>query len=402
MSYIRNKGIGISDFELSKEEGDLIYKNRDQIFCITLFSRNIKDYDLILNLKSKEFFEIQKLKLNGGENQNEIKAYINLFFEIDENQDLLFQINEKIKFFEEKAKNIKPKNYIGLYTLIQESKNCLKNLILSIKKIDLEIQIAIDHEGGIVNRFPWSRFDYKPASYFGNLYLASPYKAKAQMRTQAFIIANELKENNIDLDFTPVLDLRKNEFLKKRSFSDQGEIIFELSFIFIDELLGKNIKVCLKHLIGHGKSGDTHVEICHIKENRENLIAEDIFPFQKISTEFGREIKEGKILGMISHVIYDDIDPDYIASSSKKIVQFIKENISKDLILISDAIEMDGCIKFHHEFFTDNLPKTKMQVVNLKEVFFGYIKDNVLSSGINIVLLCSQDVISSKGFFEKK
>ena len=83
----------------------------------------------------------------------------------------------------------------------------LKALVQSIRAVRNDILIAVDYEGGRVQRFR-DGFTVLPAMReIGSLYDANPAQGLQLSRDCGWLIGVELREFDIDLSFAPVLDL---------------------------------------------------------------------------------------------------------------------------------------------------------------------------------------------------
>ena len=115
-----------------------------------------------------------------------------------------------------------------LFTRNFENKNQLHNLCKSIKAIkNEELIIFVDYEGGRIQRFRDGFTKLPSMSLLGKRYDSSPEEAKIFSKMVGIIIAYELGTLNIDLSFTPVLDLDygKSKVISDRSFHHSHEVV---------------------------------------------------------------------------------------------------------------------------------------------------------------------------------
>ncbi len=122
-----------------------------------------------------------------------------------------------------------------------------------------------------------------------------------------------------------------------RSFGNDTEIVSEVAEIFVDTAKEFDINCVAKHALGHGRvDGDTHVGKQHSKASIDEIL-HDIEPYIYLKNKIN--------LIMPSHIVYDSIDNKNTAINSKKVLDFIREKVKKDLLFITDDISMNGAEK---------------------------------------------------------
>src|SRR5579885_2331962 len=86
--------------------------------------------------------------------------------------------------------------------------------------------LAVDHEGGRVQRFRVGFTRIPAMGTLGKLHDESPVKAADETRAHGLTIGRELAAYGIDLCFAPVLDrdVGISQIIGDRSFSDNSEI----------------------------------------------------------------------------------------------------------------------------------------------------------------------------------
>ena len=119
-----------------------------------------------------------------------------------------------------------------------------------------------------------------------------------------------------------------------RSFGHDPKIIAEVASIFMDVANEYDIKYVVKHALGHGRAiGDTHQGQQIVNASKEELLDHDMMPYRLLANKI-------KFV-MPSHIVYSVID-DKPATVSKTVLDFFKENVSKDVVFISDDMSMAG------------------------------------------------------------
>lgn len=219
-----------------------------------------------------------------------------------------------------------------------ESKNQLKNLINQIKETMNrdDILFSVDQEGGRVRRLVEPEFrPYLAQSFLGNLYQSNQELAKRLAKTQSYLISQDFLELGMNLNLTPVLDVKMpktSPALSSRCFSDDKKIVTTLGQICIDEYNHNQIYSCMKHIPGHGKAYvDPHLHLPIISQNIKELES-DFYPFKHI---------KNCSMAMTAHILITDVDDKLPVTQSKKAIdRIIRGEIGFDGLLFSDAIDM--------------------------------------------------------------
>ena len=216
-----------------------------------------------------------------------------------------------------------------------ENKLQLKNLIKVIKEVigRNNVLIAIDQEGGRVRRLREPEFrSYAAATDIASLPLN---KAKNAINLHSTLIASDLTELGINVNYAPVLDIAYNntsDALKSRCMGSDTNKISKLGKIAVDTYLKYGILPCIKHMPGHGRASvDPHLNLPILHETLEEL-EQDFYPFKQLNY---------CPLGMTAHIVISAIDNKLpVTQSPNAINSIIRNIIGFNGLLISDAIDM--------------------------------------------------------------
>ena len=236
---------------------------------------------------------------------------------------------------------------IILFSHNYTSKAQLKSLILDIKSIKDNLLISIDHEGGRIQRL---LDGFTHLSSFESISNLSNIDAKISAAYKAGMLgANELSDINIDINYSPVVDMshhKTNNLLIDRTFGNDPDEIILLADSYIKGCLDGGILPVLKHFPGHGRvNTDSHLEDCISKINLDTLLETDILPFQELHTRF----IEYNLPIMTNHVAYSEVDK-FITTYSQEWLKNISSTIfDKMPIFISDDLEMYSAIKVNNK-----------------------------------------------------
>lgn len=221
-----------------------------------------------------------------------------------------------------------------------ENVSQLKALVQEIKAVRTpELIIAVDHEGGRVQRFI-DGFTRLPAmSVLGEIWDNEGEEAAcAQAEQVGWVLATELSTCGIDLSFTPVLDLDWGQcaVIGNRSFHRDANIVTQLALALQKGLNKGGMKSCGKHFPGHGfVKGDSHHVLPCDERSREELEAADLIPFRALS-------QAGMAAVMPAHVVYPQTDNQPAGFSEKWLKQILRQEIGFNGVIFSDDLTMEG------------------------------------------------------------
>ncbi|MDO5640247.1 MAG: beta-N-acetylhexosaminidase [Neisseria sp.] len=216
----------------------------------------------------------------------------------------------------------------------------LKKLVAEIKAVRTpELIIAVDHEGGRVQRFI-DGFTRLPAmNVLGEIWdEQGADAAKAEAEQVGRVLATELSACGIDLSFTPVLDLNWGQcaVIGNRSFHQSAEIVAELALALQKGLNRGGMKSCGKHFPGHGfVEGDSHHVLPQDTRSLDELEAADMLPFRRLAAA-------GMAAVMPAHVVYPQVDAQPAGFSAKWLKAILRDGIGFDGVIFSDDLTMEG------------------------------------------------------------
>jgi len=194
--------------------------------------------------------------------------------------------------------------------------------------------ILIDQEGGRVQRMgpPHWRYYLPPLTQMARA--RDPDRA---MWLRYRLIAAELAGVGIDVNCAPVGDLntpQTHEFLRNRTYGDVPETVISAARACANALLEGGVLPVLKHLPGHGRASvDSHKSLPVVRADPEELADTDFAVFEALND---------LPMAMTAHVIYSQIDPDFPATTSARMIRLIREQIGFDGLLLSDDIGMEA------------------------------------------------------------
>lgn len=198
-----------------------------------------------------------------------------------------------------------------------------------------EAVIAVDQEGGRVQRFRAGHTELPPLAAIGRLYETQPAAARRAARLHAEIIAVEVLADGLDLSFAPVADLgRGNLAIGDRAFHADPRVCAELTTIYADTLQRCGMAATLKHFPGHGSvRADTHTDRAVDDRPLVQILDEDLLPF-------ATAIEAGARAVMMAHVEYPQADAHAAGYSRYWIREVLRAGLGFKGVVISDDIGM--------------------------------------------------------------
>lgn len=220
--------------------------------------------------------------------------------------------------------------YKNNYENLEELKGLIKKLKEANKNNELPLTIAIDQEGGRVNRLP-NEF-IKPVSLF-----RMAKNKNEDIKTYANITSSLLNTLGINMNFAPVLDLKKhhdNHAIGNRAISNDVNRVTEVANIICEEYKNNNVIPVIKHFPGQGSvTMDSHVFLPTIL-NYKKILKEDSVPFKKM-------IDNGIDAIMVGHILilgHTNLNP---ASISKKFIRNeLRDRYKYKNIIMTDELGM--------------------------------------------------------------
>lgn len=198
--------------------------------------------------------------------------------------------------------------------------------------------IAVDHEGGRVQRFRAEFTEVPAAAHLGRQFKVNPKLAQHLATEIGWLLAAELRASGIDFSFAPVLDLdqRISSVIGDRALHQEAEAVSQLALAFMNGMKAAGMMAVGKHFPGHGSvAADSH-ETLPIDERRlVDLEFADLIPFTRL-------IQAGLPAIMPAHVLYQHIAPEPPGFSHYWLHTILREKLRFQGVIFSDDLSMAG------------------------------------------------------------
>jgi beta-N-acetylhexosaminidase len=144
--------------------------------------------------------------------------------------------------------------------------------------------VAVDHEGGRVQRFgaPFTRLP--AARTLGHLYDEDRERALTTASAFGWLMAAELRAVDVDLSFAPVVDrdLGLAEVIGDRALHSDADVVGELALKFTAGVHAAGMAATAKHFPTHsGARNDSHVSVASDSRAFEDL-DDDLAPYRRL------------------------------------------------------------------------------------------------------------------------
>ena len=217
-----------------------------------------------------------------------------------------------------------------------ESPAQVRALTDHMRQIRPDILIAVDQEGGRVQRLKQG-FTLLPAmGRFGELYQTQPEQALQLAEQCGWLMATEVLAVGIDFSFAPVLDLNAiSDVIGDRAFAKTIQAIIPLAGAFLSGMRRAGMASTGKHFPGHGSvKADSHIAAAIDSRSYEEIYQQDMQSFIQLMPQLDAL--------MPAHVIYDQVDPNPAGFSPYWIQQILRQQLKFDGVLFSDDLSMQA------------------------------------------------------------
>lgn len=244
-----------------------------------------------------------------------------------------------------------------------ESKAQFLNLVAEVRKLRPDLLLAVDQEGGRVQRLREGYTRIPPMQSLGALVATEPERGESLCREIGWLMAVELIASGLDFSFAPVLDLDKNscEVIANRSFHVDPEIAVKAARPFIAGMNEAGMAATGKHFPGHGGvREDSHLETPRDERSLEALMACDLIPFAELSGELAAV--------MPAHIVYPAVDANPAGFSRFWLEEILRARLGFQGLIFSDDLSMKGA-----------------------DIQGGYVEKShaALAAGCDMILVCN-------------
>lgn len=225
-----------------------------------------------------------------------------------------------------------------LFTRNYENPEQLAALVDEIRALRAPpLLVAVDHEGGRVQRFRSGFSVLPPARRVGLEFDLNQQQGLAMARSIAWLMAAELRALHIDFSFAPCVDLDYgvSEIIGDRAYHSNPETVARLAVAAVHGMRQAGMAATAKHFPGHGAVvADSHLALPVDRRDLADL-APDLVPYRRL-------ISNDLAAVMMGHVLFPAVD-DVPASFSRRWVgEVLRGDLDFRGVVFADDLTMEG------------------------------------------------------------
>lgn len=198
--------------------------------------------------------------------------------------------------------------------------------------------VAVDHEGGRVQRFREGFTRLPAVRRLGAIYDQDRMRAKQLARVTGWLMAAELRAVGVDFSFAPVLDLDHgvSGIIGDRAFHHDPEAVADLAHAYMSGMQKAGMEAVGKHFPGHGGiAADSHLELPVDPRSLADLETADLLAFERM-------IHYGLAALMPAHVLYPQVDDQPAGFSARWLKDILRRQLEFQGVIFSDDLDMAG------------------------------------------------------------
>ena len=198
--------------------------------------------------------------------------------------------------------------------------------------------IAVDHEGGRVQRFRTGFTELPAMARLGERYDTAPQAGLALATELGWLMAAELRALGVDFSFAPVLDLYTphSRVIRERAFHAEPEVVGRIAQAFVRGMHAAGMAAVGKHFPGHGTvSADSHHELPIDRRPLSRLRHRDLVPFRLLCAAGIEAI-------MPAHILFPAVDSVPVGYSARWLSQVLRGELGFQGAIFSDDLSMSG------------------------------------------------------------
>ncbi len=203
-----------------------------------------------------------------------------------------------------------------------------------------KLLVAVDHEGGRVQRFRNGFTELPAAALIGNIYDDDPTAGLVFAEQCGWLMAAELRSVGVDFSFAPVLDLGSaaSPIIDDRAFHKDPHCVARIARAYVKGMHSAGMAAVGKHFPGHGTVlADSHVELPVDDRSYYDISNSDLTTFRLLAP-----IVEGM---MPAHIVYPAVDNEPAGYSSVWMKSILREELDFKGVIFSDDLNMVGASK---------------------------------------------------------
>ena len=197
--------------------------------------------------------------------------------------------------------------------------------------------VAVDHEGGRVQRFRSGFSVLPPARRIGHEFDLDARAGLELARRMGWLMASELRACGVDLSFAPCVDLDYgvSEVIGDRAFHSKPGPVSQLATAYMHGMRDAGMAATAKHFPGHGAVvADSHTAA---PVDRRALVdlEDDLMPYRRL-------IANGLPAVLAAHVLFPEVDAAVASASPRWIREVLRGELGFKGAVFTDDMSMAG------------------------------------------------------------
>jgi beta-N-acetylhexosaminidase len=201
--------------------------------------------------------------------------------------------------------------------------------------------IAVDHEGGRVQRFRDRFTRLPPVRLLGRRFDADRREGLRAAQAAGWLMAAELRAVGVDFSFAPCVDLDygMSEIIGDRAFHRDPDAVGALAAAYLAGMREAGMAAVAKHFPGHGAvTADSHVAL-PVDRRQFADMEPDLRPY--------RLLIDNQLAGvMVAHVEYPAVDARPASLSKRWISEILRGAMGFHGCVFADDLSMGGAAVF--------------------------------------------------------
>ncbi len=227
---------------------------------------------------------------------------------------------------------------VVLFAYNCEEASQVKQLVHEIHQLRTpKLVVAIDQEGGRVQRLQAGVTKLPPQQQYGKLYDRNRDQGSDAAEIGGFVMASELRALGVDISFSPVLDVStvESDVIGNRSFHSDPQVVSTLADAWTRGMQKAGMKAVGKHFPGHGGvCGDSHAEVPEDKRDIQQILNCDLMPYRRLGERLSAV--------MTAHILYSTVTSAIPTYSAFWLEHILREVLVFHGPVFSDDLSMSG------------------------------------------------------------
>ena len=212
----------------------------------------------------------------------------------------------------------------------------LRALVTQIQTLRTpSLLVAVDQEGGRVQRFRNGFSELPPLRRIGQMYDLDAQQGLAMARALGWLMAAELLAYGVDISFAPCVDLDYglSEVIGDRAFHARAGVVAQLAIAYVHGMRDAGMAATAKHFPGHGAVvADSHLALPVDRRELADM-DQDLLPYRRL-------IDSGLAAVMVAHVQFPAVDALPASFSSHWVGGVLRRELHLPGRIVADDLTM--------------------------------------------------------------